>query len=151
MKRKIILLSKVLILIGLITSCSSNLSEKNFDELDIKIVDVQSWLNLMPGGPGSFHISGKYELPEELDEREIFLYKIIVIDNGKEIYNLIAELQFVNNSLNGIKEFTFTNHYQTEIEPILMQKDTIDIRLIFSVNSLPVKKDLNKIPLTRAY
>jgi len=150
MKRKIILLSKVLILIGLITSCSSNLSEKNFDELDIKIVDVQSWLNLMPGGPGSFHISGKYELPEELDEREIFLYKIIVIDNGKEIYNLIAELQFVNNSLNGIKEFTFTNHYQTEIEPILMQKDTIDIRLIFSVNSLPVKKDLNKIPLTRA-
>ena len=151
MKRKIILLSKVLILIGLITSCSSNLSEKNFDELDIKIVDVQSWLNLMPGGPGSFHISGKYELPEELDEREIFLYKIIVIDNGKEIYNLIAELQFVNNSLEGIKEFTFTNHYQTEIEPILMQKDTIDIRLIFSVNSLPVKKDLNKIPLTRAY
>lgn len=151
MKRKIILWSKVLILIGLITSCSSNLSEKNFDELDIKIVDVQSWLNLMPGGPGSFHISGKYELPEELDEREIFLYKIIVIDNSKEIYNLIAELQFVYNSLEGIKEFTFTNHYQTEIEPILMQKDTIDIRLIFSVNSLPVKKDLNKIPLTRAY
>ena len=151
MKRKIILLSKVLILIGLITSCSSNLSEKNFDELDIKIVDVQSWLNLMPGGPGSFHISGKYELPEELDEREIFLYKIIVIDNGKEIYNLIAELQFVHNSLKGIKEFTFTNHYQTEIEPLLMQKDTIDIRLIFNVNSLPVKKDLNKIPLTRAY
>lgn len=151
MKRKIILWSKVLILIGLITSCSSNLSEKNFDELDIKIVDVQSWLNLMPGGPGSFHISGKYELPEELDEREIFLYKIIVIDNSKEIYNLIAELQFVYNSLEGIKEFTFANHYQTEIEPILMQKDTIDIRLIFSVNSLPVKKDLNKIPLTRAY
>ena len=151
MKRKIILLSKVLILIGLITSCSSNLSEKNFDELDIKIVDVQSWLNLMPGGPGSFHISGKYELPEELDEREIFLDKIIVIENGKEIYNLNAELQFVNNSLEGIKEFTFTNHYQTEIEPILMQKDTIDIRLIFSVNSLPVKKDLYKIPLTRAY
>jgi len=151
MKRKIILLSKVLILIGLLTSCSSYLSEKNFDELDIKIVDVQSWLNLMPGGPGSFHISGKYELPEELDEREIFLYKIIVIDNGKEIYNLNAELQFVNNSLEGIKEFTFTNNYQTKIEPILLQKDTIDIRLIFSVNSLPVKKVLNKIPLTRAY
>ena len=74
-----------------------------------------------------------------------------MIDNGKEIYNLNAELQFVNNSLEGIKEFTFTNHYQTKIEPILMQKDTIDIRLIFRVNSLPVKKDLNKIPLTRAY
>lgn len=151
MKRKIILFSKVLILIGLITSCSSNLSEKNLDDLDIKIIDIQSWLNLMPGGPGSFHITGKYELPEELDDREIFLHKIIVIDNGKEIYNLIAELEFVNNSLEGIKEFTFTNHYQTEIEPIIMQKDTIDIRLIFSVNSLPVKKDLNKIPLTRAY
>jgi len=31
MKRKIILLSRVLILIGLITSCSSNLSEKNIE------------------------------------------------------------------------------------------------------------------------
>lgn len=141
----------IMIFFQLFISCSSSFSGKEFDKLNIKIVDIASWLNLMPGGPGSFHISGKYELPEELDEREIFLYKIIVIDNGKEIYNLIAELQFVNNSLEGIKEFTFTNHYQTEIEPILMQKDTIDIRLIFNVNSLPVKKDLNKIPLTRAY
>ncbi|RPI63849.1 MAG: hypothetical protein EHM44_04295 [Ignavibacteriales bacterium] len=151
MKRKIILLSRVLILIGLITSCSSNLSEKNFDELDIKIVDVQSWLNLMPGGPGSFHISGKYELPEELDEREIFLYKIIVIDNDQEIYNLIAELQFVLNSEKGTKEFVYTSPYQTKIIPILMERDSIDVQLVFSVNGLPVKKDLNKIPLTRAY
>lgn len=141
----------IMIFFQLFISCSSSFSGKEFDKLNIKIVDIASWLNLMPGGPGSFHISGKYELPEELDEREIFLYKIIVIDNGKEIYNLIAELQFVNNSLEGIKEFTFTNHYQTKIEPILMQKDSVDIEIVFSVNGNSIQKEFNKIPLTRAY
>lgn len=151
MKRKIILYFTVFILVEIITSCSANLSEKTFDELNIKIVDVQSWLNLMPGGPGSFHISGKYGMSENLDEKNIFLDKIIVIDSGKEIYSLTAELQFINNSPIGFKEFTFTNFYQTKIEPMLMQKDTIDIQLVFSVNGTSIKKDLNKIPLNRAY
>lgn len=135
----------------LLTSCSANISEKDFDSLNIKIVDVQSWLNLMPGGPGSFHIAGKYEMPDELDEKNIFLDKIIVMDNDIEIYNLNTELQFVNNSEKGIKEFTFSNYYQTKIEPILLQKDTIDIQLILSVNGNSIKKEFNKIPLTRAY
>jgi len=74
-----------------------------------------------------------------------------VIDSGKEIYSLTAELQFINNSPIGFKEFTFTNFYQTKIEPMLMQKDTIDIQLVFSVNGTSIKKDLNKIPLNRAY
>lgn len=132
-------------------SCSTNISEKEFDTLNIKIVDVQSWLNLMPGGPGSFHITGKYELPENLNEKEIFLDKIIILDNEKEIYSLTAELQFVNNSTTGIKEFTFTNHYQTKIDPILMQKDSIDIQIVFSINGTSIPKEINKIPLTRAY
>lgn len=149
--KKIVSFFNVFVLMGIIISCSSNLSEKDFDKLNIKIVDVQSWLNLMPGGPGSFHISGKYELPENMNEKEIFLDKIIVLDSEKEIYNLTAELQIISNSPNGIKEFTFTNNYQTKIEPILMEKENIDIQLVFRVNDKPIKKDLNKVPLTRAY
>lgn len=143
--------SLILILNALIISCSTNLSEKNLDSLNIKIVDVQSWLNLMPGGPGSFHIAGKYEMPENLNEKEIFLDKIIVFDSGREIYSLTAELQFVNNSPDGIKEFTFTNYYQTKIEPILMHKDSVDIQLVFNIDGASIKKEFNKIPLTRAY
>jgi len=149
--KKIVSFFNVFVLMGIIISCSSNLSEKDFDKLNIKIVDVQSWLNLMPGGPGSFHISGKYELPENMNEKEIFLDKIIVLDSEKEIYNLTAELQIISISPNGIKEFTFTNNYQTKIEPILMEKENIDIQLVFRVNDKPIKKDLNKVPLTRAY
>lgn len=141
----------ILIINAVIIACSTNLSEKNLDTLNIKIDDVQSWLNLMPGGPGSFHISGKYQMPENLNEKEIFLDKIIVFDSGREIYSLTAELQFVNNSPDGIEEFTFTNHYQTKIEPVLMQKDSIDIQLVFNVNGASIKKEFYKIPLTRAY
>lgn len=149
--RKVVLYFSVLALTALLNSCSSGFSEQEFDKLNIKIVDIQSWLNLMPGGPGSFHISGKYELPENLNEKEIFLDKIIILDNEKEIYSLTAELQFINNSVSGIKEFTFTNPYQTKIDPILMQKDTINVQFVFSVNGNLVRKNFGAIPLTRAY
>jgi hypothetical protein len=144
-------ISSLLLVYLLLTSCSANISGKDFDSLNIKVVDVQSWLNLMPGGPGSFHISGKYELPDEMDEKKIFLDRIIVLDNKIEIYFMIAELHFVNNSINGIKEFVFTNPHPTKINPILMQRDSIDVQLVFSVNGTLIKKDFNKIPLTRAY
>lgn len=151
MMKKIVLNIVLLVFGFMLTACSSNLTEKDLDRLNIKIVDVQSWLNLMPGGPGSFHISGKYELPEDLDEKEIFLDKIIVLDNEKEIYNLTAEIQFISNSPNGIKEFTFSNNYQTKIEKILMQKENIDVRLVFSINGNLIPKDFKSIQLTRAY
>jgi hypothetical protein len=149
--KKVNVLFLTLILIQMIASCSTSFSGKELDELNVKVRDIESWLNLMPGGPGSFHITGKYELPKRLDEKKIFLDKIVVTDNEKEIYTLIAELQFVNNSTKGIKEFTFTNNYQTKIDPILMQSDSIYVQLVFSVNGIPIKKDLNKLPLTRAY
>ena len=151
MMKKIVLNIVLLVFGFMLTACSSNLTEKDLDRLNIKIVDVQSWLNLMPGGPGSFHISGKYELPEDLDEKEIFLDKIIVLDNEKEIYNLTAEIQFISNSPNRIKEFTFSNYYQTKIEKILMQKENIDVRLVFSINGNLIPKDFKSIQLTRAY
>lgn len=151
MMKKIVLNIVLLVFGFMLTACSSNLTEKDLDKLNIKIVDVQSWLNLMPGGPGSFHISGKYEFPQGLNEKEIFLEKIIVLDNDKEIYNLIAELQFISNSPNGIKEFTFSNYYQTKIEKILMQKENIDVRLVFSINGNLIPKDFKSIQLTRAY
>lgn len=151
MMKKIVLNIVLLVFGFMLTACSSNLTEKDLDRLNIKIVDVQSWLNLMPGGPGSFHISGKYQLPEDLNEKEIFLEKIIVFDNEKEIYNLTAEIQFISNSPNGIKEFTFSNYYQTKIEKILMQKENIDVRLVFSINGNLIPKDFKSIQLTRAY
>ncbi|MFZ1519997.1 MAG: hypothetical protein WAU11_14555 [Ignavibacteriaceae bacterium] len=135
----------------LLTSCSASKSEKVFDSLNIKVVDVQSWLNLMPGGPGSFHISGKYELPNEMDEKKIFLDRIIVLDDKVEIYSMIAELHYINILLNGKKEFIFTNRHPTKIDPILMKRDSIDLQLVFSINGTLIKKNFNKVSLTRAY
>lgn len=151
MMKKISLKIVLLVFGFMLTACSSNLAEKDLDKLNIKILDVQSWLNLMPGGPGSFHISGKYQLPEDLNEKEIFLEKIIVFDNEKEIYSLTAELQFITNSPAGVKEFTFSNFYQTKIEPIIMQKESIDVKLVFSINDNLITKYFKSIQLIRAY
>ncbi|MDT3697183.1 MAG: hypothetical protein ROY99_12435 [Ignavibacterium sp.] len=149
--KKVGLYISVLYLFSLLISCSTGLSQKEFEDLNIKISNIQSWLNLMPGGPGSFHITGKYELPENLNEKEIFLDKIIIMEKDKEIYSLTAELQLFYNSEMGIKEFTFSNYYQTKIDPVLIKKDTIEVKLIFSVNGLLIRKDFGVIPLLRVY
>lgn len=149
--KKVSIYINISVLILLLSSCSASLSQKEFEELNIKISDIQSWLNLMPGGPGSFHIAGKYQLPEDLNEKEIFLDKIVIMDKDKEIYSLTAELQFFYNSELRVKEFTFSNYYQTKIEPALIKKDIVDVLLVFSVNGVLFRKEINSVPLMRVY
>ncbi|KAB2849798.1 MAG: hypothetical protein F9K42_06950 [Ignavibacterium sp.] len=105
----------------------------------------------MPGGPGSFHIAGKYQLPEDLNEKEIFLDKIVIMDKDKEIYSLTAELQFFYNPEFRVKEFTFSNYYQTKIEPALIKKDFVDVQLVFSVHGVLFRKEINSVQLKRVY
>lgn len=149
--KKVSICINILVLILLLSSCSASLSQKEFEELNIKISDIQSWLNLMPGGPGSFHIAGKYQLPEDLNEKEIFLDKIVIMDKDKEIYSLTAELQFFYNPEFRVKEFTFSNYYQTKIEPALIKKDFVDVQLVFSVHGILFRKEINSVQLKRVY
>ena len=135
----------------LFSGCSAGLNVKESGDTNLRITDIQSWLNLMPGGPGSFHISGKYQFPKKFDEKEIFLNKIIILEKDKEIYSLAAELQFIGNSGNLLKEFTFNNVYQTKIDPILLQNDTIDVQLVFYFKGQEFRKEFKSIPLNRAY
>jgi hypothetical protein len=115
------------------------------------IKDIEAWLNLMPGGPGSFHITGKYSLSDGVNENEVFLDKIIIKENEQTIYKFQAEIQLIDNDKNGIKEFIFLNPSNTIINPMLKDKENIDATFVFSFNDKIIEKSFQNIPLTKAY
>ena len=51
----------------ILISCTTSQDQSNKIAEQIRIIDVESWLNMMPGGPGSFHIIGKYECSDTAD------------------------------------------------------------------------------------
>ncbi|MEO8233474.1 MAG: hypothetical protein ABI638_14415 [Ignavibacteriota bacterium] len=134
-------------------SCSN--SQVQLDKLSeqITIVDTQAWINLMPGGPGSFHITGEYEI-DKTELEKLTLKKVIVYSENKIIYdinsaNLSNELQ--------VDEKSHKQKHRFNIQPGLKLNDsiriveTIDIKLIFEYNGREIEKMINDIYLTRAY
>lgn len=134
-------------------SCSN--SQIQLDKLSkqINIVDTQAWINLMPGGSGSFHITGEYEI-DKTELEKLSLRKIIVYSENQIIYdintaNLSNELQ-ADEKIQKLK-------YRFNIQPGLKLNDsikiveTIDIKLIFEFNGREIEKMINDVYLTRAY
>ncbi len=134
-------------------SCSN--SQIQLDKLSeqINIVDTQAWINLMPGGPGSFHITGEYEIDKSNSE-DLKLKKVIVYADNNIIYdiksdNLSDELQ--------IDEIIKKLKYRFNIQPGLKLNDTIrivetiDIKFIFEFKGREIEKMINDVYLTRAY
>lgn len=141
----------ILLTVIIVCDCSSTPIVDDTFGSKIMIKDIEAWLNLMPGGPGSFHITGKYSLSDGVNENEVFLDKIIIKENEQTIYNFQAEIQLIDNDKNGIKEFIFLNPSNTIINPMLKEKENIDVTLVFSFNAKMVEKSFQNIPLTKAY
>ena len=59
--------------------------------LTAKEIKITSWVNLMPGGPGSFHISGKILLrnKESYDIKELSLVSILIKQRDVQLYNFV--------------------------------------------------------------
>ena len=72
--------------IALLVCCSSR-QEK--DELEIEVVEINSWLNLMPGSPGKFFLQGELAITNRGEEEIIALNieSISVYSGMVSIYN----------------------------------------------------------------
>jgi hypothetical protein len=74
----------------LLLGCS-HLSGSDNLKLSVQQIKVESWLNLMPGGPGSFHISGEIKIKNsgtcKIDS--LNMPKISILQNNKEIYSIV--------------------------------------------------------------
>ncbi|HQF43285.1 MAG TPA: hypothetical protein PK073_10275 [Ignavibacteriaceae bacterium] len=134
-----------------LTGCSSTQALNDLFETKIIIKEIEAWLNLMPGGPGSFHITGKYFLSDELADDEVFLDKVIITEGEQTYYNIKPEIHPQESDQKGLKEFQFYNSIDTSINPMLRNKDKIDVKLIFSYNKNLIEKSFRNVQLNKVY
>lgn len=143
-----------LILISLLfLSCSTPQVQQTDLSEQIKIVDVQAWINLMPGGPGSFHITGVYECTDtvkcdaKLAAIKIFSDSALIYELNKD--NFTCESQIESN-LQPIKHNFYTNP-GIKLNEKIQIVEKVDVILIFDFDGSTIEKDFNDIILTRAY
>lgn len=126
---------------------------------EIEILEINAWLNLMPGGPGSFHLSGEFEIRSESENSiiDMNLNEILVYANDELIYRIKPVFQYSrtepDNSMSEqkIEVYQFYTDIGLEIREVLMQQNIINAELNFVVNDKDVIKKLNNIELIRAY
>lgn len=148
------------VLIVLLSLNCSGLKEVNDMETEVKIVEVNSWLNLMPGfSPGSFHLSGEFAVysaednpPVDIKLKEVFVYysdELLYIINPIFKYSR-TEPDF-SVSPKRIDVYQFFNEDKIEIKEVLMAHNIINIELKFLIEDEEVNLKVDDIEVTRAY
>jgi hypothetical protein len=122
-------------------------------EEQINILDIQIWINIMPGGPGSFHLTGEYEI-DKVENAKLLLTEIKVYSENKIIYEVSSsdfsiELQTGEN----IKKLKYRFIIQPglKLNEMIRTSEKVDIKLIYDYNGKSIEKKLTNIFVTRAY
>jgi hypothetical protein len=146
-------ITKCFVLILILISCTT--SQDQFNKLadQIRIIDIESWLNMMPGGPGSFHIIGKYECSDTVDY-SANLKNIKVYSDSTLVYDLKKD-DFTNEKQNEQDtqkiSYSFFTQPGIKLNDIVQSVEKVDVKLIFNFNEVIIEKNVNDIVLTRAY
>ena len=147
------------LLVLLISLNCSGLKEVHNTDVDIKIVEINSWLNLMPGGPGSFHLSGEFAVYSdndnmimELDLKEVSVFsKEDLLYRFKPVVNYSRTEPDYSTDPKKIEVYQFFTESGLEIREVLMGENLINIELTFNVDDDEMTMTVNDIELTRAY
>lgn len=109
-------------LISFSFTCSSNVLK-----LSIELKRLDLWLNLMPGGPGSFHLAAEVNVKndENYDLKNFNAANISIFQSGNLIYSFRPRFESENGNSN------------------YLYKSQEKIYLISSNESLPINKNLD--------
>jgi len=156
MKMKI--LHFILITLMLI-ACSSTKTGEETLHLDIEVSDLHSWLNLMPGSPGKFHLLGELKITNPGSDviEELKLDKIMIYSSKELVYSFypffnLKDLSEVNSiEPGGSKDYTFGVESGLKVDKKLMVNNLIDIKMKFISRSKSYQLKLNDIIVEQAY
>lgn len=147
------IIPKSFLFILIFISCTSSQDQSNKLAEQIKIIDIESWLNIMPGGPGSFHVIGKYECSDTSD-CSVKLKNIKVYSDSVLIYDLTKDDFTIEKQIeHDIEKISYSFHTQSGIKlnDKIQSIEKVDVTLIFIFNDMMIEKNVNDIILTRAY
>lgn len=146
-------ITKSFFLILILISCTSSQDQSNTLAKQIWIVDIESWLNMMPGGPGSFHIIGTYEC-SDTTVCSAQLKNIKVYSDSAEIYDLTKDNFTVDRQIEQVSQkisYSFYTQPGIKLNERIQTIEKVDVTLIFNFNDVIIEKNVKDIILTRAY
>ncbi|MEE9450360.1 MAG: hypothetical protein V3V72_09950 [Ignavibacteriaceae bacterium] len=140
-------------------ACSSTKTGEDTLQLDIEVSDLYTWLNLMPGSPGKFHLLGELKITNPGNEviEELKLNKIIISSNKELVYSFypffnLKDLSEVNSiEPGGSREYAFGVESGLKVDKRLMANNLIDIKMKFISGSKFYQLNLNDIIVEQAY
>jgi hypothetical protein len=150
---RIIVLSALIIFNLILVSCTTSQDQSKKTAGQIRIMDVESWLNMMPGGPGSFHIIGKYECSDTADcyakltNIKVYSDSVLIYDLKKD--NFTTEKQ-IEQDVQKIS-YNFYTQPGIRLNENIQSIEKVDVVLVFNFNDVIIEKNVNDIVLTRAY
>lgn len=145
--------TKSFFFILILISCTTSQDQSSMLAEQIKIIDIESWLNMMPGGPGSFHVVGKYECSDTTD-CSVKLKNIKVYSDSVLIYDLTKDDFKIEKQIEqDIQKVSYSFYTQPGIKlnDRIQSIEKVDVTLIFIFNDAMIEKNVNDIILTRAY
>ena len=157
---KIFSSSIILIVMLLTTSCASSEKAKAELLLEVKKIEINAWLNLMPGvSPGKFHLTGEVTLQNKSDDeiKNINLNNITVFSSEEIIYSF--KPYFINNmevdNLNlkagTDKVFEFGMTEGLKIDESLAKNKIININLNFVSDNGSYSFSVDSVEVEEAY
>lgn len=134
-------------------SCTTPQVQSDSLSDQITIIDVEAWLNVMPGGPGSFHIMGKYECSDttyfdaKLTNIKVYSDSSLIYDIAEADLNCETQIEKDTQSI----KYAFFTQPGIKLNEQIQTIEKINVKLIFDSFNKSIEKDLRDIILTRAY
>ena len=137
----------------------SHLSGDGSLKLSVQVIKVDSWLNLMPGGPGSFHFSGNFVVKNlgKCKVDSLSLNKVSVIQNNNELYSIIPVFKSKTDGDNheldreGEKEFDFYTSSGLTIKKELDASLPIKLILMLTDSNSVFAYEVENIKIEKVY
>lgn len=145
-------------MIFLFETCCSQQTDSKLN-LIVNPIKIDAWLNLMPGGPGSFHISGEIKVKneEKFLIKNLSLSKLTVIQNEKKIYDIVPvmlpkiESEDQDIRIDDEKDFHFYTKSGLAISKDLKEENSINLILMFTGDNKIYLHQIDNIKIEKVY
>ncbi len=147
----------IILFLWLIQGCSADISKEE-TKISVKVMSINAWYNLMPGGPSSFHVGGEVLLNSNSGIlRDIKLDKITIIRQGEEIYYIVPSFEAVTQdsvnilATNKQYRFIFGTKPGLSIHGDINDTQLISAVLHFSIDETEIECTVDSLEIEKAY
>jgi hypothetical protein len=132
---------------------SGELDELYIQDVKLKVNEIYSWVNLMPGAEPRFHITGNVDLLKSIkyDFRFVELVSVIVYHDNKKVYSISPVVKELESEQGDSKNIRFSTIRGLLINRELDIDKDINIDLVFNDGDDELIYMLDNIKINKAY